>query len=1159
MKLRNVRPNGWYNGAGIALATLAAQLVSAADPSMTGNAARPELDAREGQPAEIAASAYLYRADRPPEENPPESWILLMQSANLPFNEPPDPASPAIQSVLCGLLWEEVRPVRSVELSWTATAKAKPLPDDLAVSYFDTTDANAHTWWNPRTLKETDKPDVSADGCRYSYRVPADTWGVVVALRGGRKASAFAVPTVQAFVPDRWKKLEVELEWGFEDARTTLDYDGRVAAYDGVLGDIRPLPDDAGTTVTGPQAWRSSRVGGLRRGVQFSVLYLGTSRWRRTWPYHAPPEDVARTLLTVFTQSGNFTCQVSDLEQGPILAPEYGFFVRAVAQSASTHDPVAPPESASATKSLLSERMEAIPGVPKVRGWASHTIPWFGVNPAADPGADGTLSVPGRSVAMHPGPDRDVAVGWRSPFHGQVRVQGRIAMGDSQGGNGVEWWMVQEHQTGRQILDRGEVGPGSAQNLPTNASANPRGLAGIAVDTGDLLSLAVGAKRQDHTCDTTIIELTIQEIGGQERVWDLRRDVLDNVHTGNPHADQLGNAEAWRFYSAAANEIAPPSPAASEPPFRLDSTARTAKEFLQELAGKRLTTIRQRVREHPEQTWEAAVSALHSNEALPPHPAPAFEPSMQVEVPSERLTAQWKLGAWHILRRSGRDPNGAWSFNDYPFGILASETYMILRALDLQGMHREAAAGLDQWLRLPIEPKVVPGAGGHHPWALPDRPLGHFSDGRGCFTHAEGAPGVGGHMDGVHCMGPGAIMFALIEHFRLTGDRDWLAANASRMKANVEWILRQRRLLASILPGGQRLWSRGLQPAHVVTPDSERMHMQYYESEAYYWLAVKSFAELLGLIDPKEGARLAAEAEAYRQDLQQAIDRSITLTPVVPVRDGTYRSFIPFAPYVRGFASGAWGWRRCQGHVGAIYWDTVQSADPLISPSALLSPHDRRVQGHLDVLEDRLLLENPKIAVRTAGFDPERQWFSHASWQYQCGLERHANLHLESDDAPNFIRSLLNQYAVDIMPGDYTFREHTTGGPPDKTYEESCFLERFRNMLVMEEAGSLWLARATPRDWLQQGRSISVRNAPTHFGAAGYAIVSNVNHGKIDATVELPARQAPKAVRLRLRHPTRAPIRSVMVNGAPWEKFDREKEVIHLDGLQGTATVTATY
>ena len=144
----------------------------------------------------------------------------------------------------------------------------------------------------------------------------------------------------------------------------------------------------------------------------------------------------------------------------------------------------------------------------------------------------------------------------------------------------------------------------------------------------------------------------------------------------------------------------------------------------------------------------------------------------------------------------------------------------------------------------------------------------------------------------------------------------------------------------------------------------------------------------------------------------------------------------------------------------------------------MLSPHDRRVQGHLDVLEDRLLLENTKVNERTQGYDPERDWFSHASWQYQCGLERHANIHLAADDVPNFLRSFLNQYAVDIMPGEYTFREHTTGGPPDKIYEESCFLERFRNMMVMEEEETLWLARATPRAWLEQGRKITVEACP---------------------------------------------------------------------------------
>ncbi len=182
------------------------------------------LAARVGQRADIAPSAYLYRADRKPEENPPEGWILLMQYANLPFNRPLDVTVPAIRKTLCGLLWEEVRPVRRVELSWASDAKQKPSVDDVVLTYFDTTDQNAHTWWNPRTLREAGRPEVSADGQTYVYGIPSDTWGVVVAVRGQKDASAYAVPTIRAFVPDVWKKMDVEIEWGFDEKRAGLEY-----------------------------------------------------------------------------------------------------------------------------------------------------------------------------------------------------------------------------------------------------------------------------------------------------------------------------------------------------------------------------------------------------------------------------------------------------------------------------------------------------------------------------------------------------------------------------------------------------------------------------------------------------------------------------------------------------------------------------------------------------------------------------------------------------------------------------------------------------------------------------------------------------------------------------------------------------------------------
>ena len=140
----------------------------------------------------------------------------------------------------------------------------------------------------------------------------------------------------------------------------------------------------------------------------------------------------------------------------------------------------------------------------------------------------------------------------------------------------------------------------------------------------------------------------------------------------------------------------------------------------------------------------------------------------------------------------------------------------------------------------------------------------------------------------------------------------------------------------------------------------------------------------------------------------------------------------------------------------------------------------------------------------------KHDWFD-AGWQYQGGLERTANMHLADDDVPVFLRSFLNCYAVDILPNDgYVFNEHAVHGPPDKIFEEAAFLERFRNLLVMEDGRTLWLARATPRAWLEQGERISVKNAPTHFGATAYEIVSDVDHGKITATVEMPSRNPPQ-------------------------------------------------
>ena len=1096
-----------------------------------------------GTSADIAPSAYRYRADWKAEDNPPESWLALMWYAHQAMNKPMDMNAPAIKQVLCSSLWEEIRPVQRIELTWSADLKRRPAPDEVAITTLENK-GNSSSWWNnldsvPKSINAT----LSNDGRTYLYDLPTETCGIVVSVVGVRSASEYDVPAVKVFVADLWKKMDLEIEWGFDPATVGKDYSGSVETYDGKVDGLGPLDGDVGTTVTDSSSWHSVGSGPARRGVKASLLYIGTAKWRRMQPFTSQPDDVARTIVTLWTKAGNFSFLAADLENGPILAPEYGFFVRRTT-------PLAPPPSKPAQdlrvpRMLLAGKMSTIAGSAELQGWGSDSTPWFGGNPAGKLVSVQGITFPARSLAMHPGPTHNVAAGWRSPIAGLVRVNARVAHGQ-RGGNGIEWWIAHETKTQRQHLAHGITDGSGAQTIPTEAEA--KALGEVIVESGDMISLVVGPKG-GHQCDTTLIELVITEVGGHKRVWNLTQDVIDTLLAGNPHIDGQSHADVWLFY--AEQSSVPQQVIPSQPPFELASQAASAREFITVLQARKLSTVRQQTRAHEEQTWEGAVTAMRGVN-LPPHPTPpnGFDPPMQVQVPSEHLTAQWNLGVWHLLRHCQKNPkNGRLWFNDYPYGILGAETYLILAALDMMGSHQAAEDGFDQWVSLAMDPDST----GHHEWALPDRPNGLFTEGHGCLTHAVGPAGVGGHMDGVHAFGPGSIGWALTEHYWLTGDTEWLRASAPRIKANAEWMLRQRRVVSSLVPGGDCLWCKGLQPALQVTPDSGGLWMQFYECEGYYWASVSRLAATLSVIDPDGGARLRAEAEAYGQDLRAAVDRSIALSPVVPVRDGTFHSVIPFACYVRGLGTGAWGWKRDGSgeHVGPLYWDTVQSAAALISPAGLLSANDVRVQGFLDVLEDRLLLENPRVG--------QRDWFL-AGWQHQAGLERTANLHLASDDIPCFLRSFLNGYAIDILPSQgYVFNEHATHGPPDKIFEEAAFLERFRGLLVWEDGPNLWLARATPRVWLEQGMRISVKNAPTYFGTVDFEITSDVDHGRITANLKMPSRQTAGQVWLRLRHPKTTPIRGVTVNGHDYLDFDPGREVVMLHDLMGNVSVEVRY
>jgi len=526
---------------------------------------------------------------------------------------------------------------------------------------------------------------------------------------------------------------------------------------------------------------------------------------------------------------------------------------------------------------------------------------------------------------------------------------------------------------------------------------------------------------------------------------------------------------------------------------------------------------------------------------------------MQINVPEKPLVDQWRLGAWHLKRWCREEADGTWQISIWRFRFrerargmwdlpgqrkdyqttfekghatcIGQESHEIIRALDMLGGYTEVSrGGLHHWIDSKVKiPPPVPYKGTG--FADFDGILMGINPHGGNYSYDLSSPS-----------GHGTIMEAAAMHYRITGDKDWFLRCAPRLKKACEWTLRQRKAWAPDLP--KDAWGYGLQPP-VGFGDYGGAAMFYMLNSRYY-SGLVDVARIMAELKVEGAEDLLRRAEEYRQDIRAAVERSVARAPVRAAGDGTYRRYVPAAPY-----------RRSADKNDSLF-GFVCLAD---RDGGVFAPDEPLVRDMVDADD---------YSVGITG---------------QVGYEAYPRIHLLNDDIPLFLKLLYREYAILIRPWEmepdvssnrkgpktpvgpaaYEFFEHPGRMAVDKTFEEAVFLQRVRNMLVMELRDALRLARATPRVWLEQGKKISVKDAPTYFGPVAYEIVSDVDNGKINATVEMPARKAPKEVALRFRHPKTAPIKAVTVNGKPWTDYNKDKETINLKGLMGQVVVTAQY
>lgn len=398
----------------------------------------------------------------------------------------------------------------------------------------------------------------------------------------------------------------------------------------------------------------------------------------------------------------------------------------------------------------------------------------------------------------------------------------------------------------------------------------------------------------------------------------------------------------------------------------------------------------------------------------------------------------------------------------------------------------------------------------------------------------------------------GTVLWTLAEHYLWTRDREWLSRVLPSMKQAADWVSQQRQS-TKVMDGSERCPEYGLLPAGHLEDNRDWGH--WFAVNAYASVGLTRLAELLAETGDPEAARYGAEAAAYRQDLRSAVLRAAARAPVIRLRDNSYAPYVPARPHqrVRLFGPLRAAFYSRYGTGALPTYRLSATREVLYGPMILL---DVGIFGAQEPLADWVLndWEDNATMSSTLGINPhglvdEKLWFSQGGMVFQANLQNPIRTYLRRGEIPAAIRNLYNDFAACYYPAVNVFTEEfrqwrLPSGPFYKVPDEAKFLQRLRDALVMEYDGRLLLATGTPRRWLEPGRRIAVRRAPTWYGPVSYEIEGG--EAAISAWVHLPRRNPVEEAVLSIRAPEGRRIGQILVNGANWTDFDGSTGAIRL-------------
>jgi len=353
----------------------------------------------------------------------------------------------------------------------------------------------------------------------------------------------------------------------------------------------------------------------------------------------------------------------------------------------------------------------------------------------------------------------------------------------------------------------------------------------------------------------------------------------------------------------------------------------------------------------------------------------------------------------------------------------SGEPLIVAVALDQNGLHKESAAGSSISFDM-------------------QEPDGCWADRRGW-------------MHSMWC-GAGFKSWTAMEHYRLTGDKKFLADIYPRMLANSRWQEKQRAY--SRTAAGERPLTYGLMPRGFgdcgLMNDGD-VYGVFIPHNIWSVYADRCSLEAAQILGKTENiAELTNIFETAYKDLLAAIDRGA-------IKEKDYR-WIPGVP----------------GKTSGSSWGVLN----IVTPCGLLPPDHELVTGTLHRIETN---------ISKGGQPIHTGWMADGSW-VAITLDNIAETHLargSGDVVAKYFYSTLNHGTPLCTWCEERGQEPgtpKTSGDRQHLWTPVAVVRCLRDMMVLERKDGLDLALATERTWLASGKPVGITAAPTHFGQVTY-------------------------------------------------------------------------